>query len=97
MSPGNGLALSSIDFPVELKFNVDNPAETAKIKVFASTEEGNAQLIAELHPINGNTVLRKWTRVPQSGTYRLSAEVIGWGGQIKDAGEITITINNIEE
>ncbi len=93
-SPGNGLAVNSIDFPLELKFNIDNPAETAKVKVFASSDEGDAQLIAELQPVEGNIVSGRWNRVPPSGTYKLYGEVIGWGGQSKDVGEIAITVNS---
>lgn len=96
VEPSNGLAVTNIDFPLNLKVNVENPFQTAQIKFYTLVDD-DAQLITTAQPVNSSPTLAKWAQVPASGTYKLYAESYGWNGQFSKTKEITITVTKIEE
>ena len=98
LEPSNGLAVTSVDFPLTLKVNISNPEQTAKIKFYYLADNNDEpQYITTLQPVNASPVLTKWATVPASGTYRLYAESYGWNGQFAKSGEIVISVTNIKE
>jgi len=93
LEPSNGLAVNSIDFPLNIKLQASNYAQIAKVNIYLIAED-KENLVAILQPIENEIIAGEWKKPPASGTYELIAEANGWGKQIKKSQKITITITN---
>lgn len=92
----NGLAVNTIDFPLTLKINTDNPKQTAKIIFYYQDEEGNNKEIKTFAPIDTSLAEITWDRVPEAGTYKLWGQAYGWNGQQENTEEIITTVGTKE-
>jgi len=93
----SGLALSNIDFPFTVRLNNNNPTVTGKINLYYLTATGETKLISTVQPVLTSIVDIVWSTPPPSGTYKIYAEAIGWGGQIVKTPPLVLTINNINQ
>ncbi len=93
-APANGLAVTAHDFPLSLKFNLTNPAQTARIVVYyrigTSTESAVAATIA---PIDSSNLAGSWRKPPPRGAITYWAEAWSWSGSSVKTGEQTLTSN----
>ncbi len=94
LEPTDGIAINSIDFPVNLKMEVSNPRQTARIDIFMAEENKNSILMGKIQPIENGIVSWEWKKIPAPGTYKLYGEAHSWSGQTKKSEELTITVNN---
>ncbi len=93
----NGLALNNIDFPLSLKIKAANPLQIAKINFYYQLEGSDEKILIKSHaPIDTDLIEIFWTSAPSAGTYRLSAEAVGWNSQLEKSEEITVTVNGVE-
>ncbi|MFH1822800.1 MAG: penicillin-binding protein [Patescibacteria group bacterium] len=92
LEPANNLALNIIDFPLTIKVKTSNPSLTAKINIWARIEGGDQFLATTLEPIDFEIAEGDWLNLPDSGTYTLYAEGIGWGGQISKTKAYNLVI-----
>ena len=97
IEPSNGLALSNIDFPINIRLSVTNPTSANKIDLFYKPENGEPILINTFQPVAGNFLTFSWTQAPLSGTYKIYAEADTWTKEIIKTNEIIISVNNINK
>jgi 1A family penicillin-binding protein len=95
--PSNGLALSNIDFPFNIKLNIKNPSSANKIDLFYKSGAGVPILISSTQSINTNIVTILWDKIPASGTYKIYAEATAWTKEVIKTDEVIISINNINK
>jgi 1A family penicillin-binding protein len=93
--PSSGLALNNIDFPLNIKFKIENPEQAAKLKIYQQSEEGEKKLINIIEPIDFDLIIFAWGETPPSGTYKLFGELTSWQGDILNSNEPVLIINNI--
>jgi len=92
ISPSPGLAVQATDFPLIVQLQISRPQRTASLKLFIFKNE-NQQTIKETNSqIEALTEL-SWDVPPPPGTYRLSAELHDWNGDIINSNSTTITIS----
>ncbi len=97
ISPSSGLAISNIDFPLSVKFSVNNPKQIAKINLYYKAIESNKSiLINTILNIKNQKITTTWQDIPQSETYKIYAEIISWSKKIVKSDDLTITVNNIK-
>jgi len=94
IEPKDASTITNSNFPLNLKAEVDNFSATAKVNYYSTDETGKKTLIAVNQMISGNLVSTIWKKCPPSGTYKISAEVIGWNKQVNNSTTSTVTINN---
>ncbi|MBU2415840.1 PBP1A family penicillin-binding protein [Patescibacteria group bacterium] len=100
LEPSNGVAISNIDFPLNLKFNINNPQKVVKINMFAvnNSEENSSTsslpvLLEVLQSIDNTIIeskLQKDFLLP--GTYKIYAEIHTWDGQIQNSEGVIINM-----
>jgi 1A family penicillin-binding protein len=95
VSPSSGLALSNIDFPLDLIIKTNNPSTLAKINFFYSQNENGATSIGSLENINSETISFKWEKAPMSGTYTINAEAVTWSKKSHKLPPLILIVNNI--
>lgn len=94
-SPINGLALSNIDFPLQLKTKVSDPALVAKINFYYKVDgEEGSTLIESIQPIENESINGTWSNIPDTGTYRVWGEVGTWSKEKIKSEEVVVTISN---
>lgn len=94
--PGNGLAINSIDFPLDLEINVGNPEQIKSIDYyFTSKGSSTPELITKLTSINSKKIIHKWLEAPPTNNYTLFAEVNLLDRQIIRSEQININVKNI--
>ncbi len=96
LKPANGLALTNVDFPVNVKLEVENPEQIAKIEIF-SQEDDIVLLIGTIQPVDNLSVNFSWEKIPISGIHQIFARAYGWSGQTKETKNVALNINNINE
>ncbi len=96
-SPASGLALSNIDFPVNLVFKLSSYTMVAKINVYKMNEGGAPELLGTIGPINNDGVIYQWTKIPKSGTYTLYGEAVTWSKKSVKSHDTILIVNNLEQ
>ena len=92
--PTSGLALNSIDFPLNIEMIITNPDQIIKVDLFTKNEKtGDINKIKTINNILNKTIESKWEMLPESGTYKLYAEFYDWNGLVKKSNQVTININ----
>ena len=95
VEPSDGLAMTSVDFPLRMVVRNTNQRQTAKINVYmANTIDNDPVLIGAIEPINSDMLEFFWHNAPDSGTYSVFTEAYSWGGQIEKGGKINIIVDN---
>ncbi|OGF26163.1 hypothetical protein A2331_01775 [Candidatus Falkowbacteria bacterium RIFOXYB2_FULL_34_18] len=95
INPVSGLALSNIDFPLTVKFDIDNPKQVANINLYYIGEDNNPVLIKNIQPITESITATIWDNPPASGTYKIYSEINTWGKKKIKTEDIFVIINNI--
>jgi len=96
-APGNGLAVSNIDFPLSFELNVTNPKPIARVNIFALKEgETEPLIINTIAPVESNKIIWAWPKTPASGTYKVYAEADTWDKRTLKTNEAVLIVNNIE-
>ena len=95
----NGLSLNYIDFPLTIKFKINNPLGAANLKVFAysDTDPDKKILIQKIAPLDFENINASWDKIPPSGTYNVYGELLDWEGNILKSNKIILIINNNEK
>ncbi len=94
--PDNGLAVTSIDFPLELEVSIGSPEQVKSIDYYLISQASSTPtLISNLSSINSNKAIYKWAEVPQTGGYTLYAEANMIDGQIIRSKQVKIMIKRI--
>lgn len=96
-APSNGIAVSNIDFPLNIRINSSDPYQISKLNVYTKNENNESLLIGTIEPINNFFTTYKWDETPFSGTYKIFAEAITWGGDTIRSKDNTIIVTNIEK
>lgn len=89
--PQNGLAIGEMDLPTNLKFEMTNYNQVARIEVFVQ-KDGAESLLGVISLIKSNDVAFSWRGPKESGAYTLYGKAYGWGGEVKKTNETLITI-----
>ena len=92
--PSNGIALSSIDFPLKLTMQVSAPEQIAKIDIFLIEEDNNSHLITTIQPVSISNVSGIIESNLKGGTYKLYGQALTWDGRVKKSEKIVITVGN---
>lgn len=93
INPSSGLAVNSIDFPLQISLYVSNPENVSRLLVFAIDSEGQTTLLGDLNNLNGSTQEVYWQEAPQkSDVYKVYGEIKTWEGEAKTSNEISITL-----
>ncbi len=90
--PLNGLAVSNIDFPLNVKIEINNPRQVAEIDLYYKSG-GQEKLIGKADPAGQEDLAITWRKPPAEGDYELYAKMIGWGGEIKETNHSSIIYN----
>ena len=96
VSPSSGLAITNIDFPLDINLEINQPIPVAKINIYIRKENEDAYLISTLEPIDTAAVSASWEAIPKNGTYTLFAEAITWDKTTIKTNETIVIINNTE-
>jgi len=94
LSPGNGLALSNFDFPLEMKIKIKDPVNVAKINFYSLNENAEQNFIGSAQPVNNEEVKIFWKKIPKSGSYKIFAQIYDWQNNVKSSDKIIITVTN---
>jgi len=93
-SPGNGWAVTNVDFPLPIKFSINQPEKVSKVDVYYFPENNPARKkIATFNP-DSSEVSTTWRSIPESGTYKVYAEVEAENNELIKTNEIIIVVNN---
>lgn len=92
LSPQSGLALNSIDFPLDIKLKTQNPKQISKIEITAITNESLISL-RKIEPVDSVFINSSITKALNPGEYNVTAKAYGWNGSIKNSQNITLIIN----
>ncbi|MBD3248268.1 PBP1A family penicillin-binding protein [Candidatus Falkowbacteria bacterium] len=95
ISPASGLAVTDIDFPVNIQLKTINPEQISKIELTA-IKDGGLSVLTTIAPIESEYINWSWDDPPTSGTYSLTAKAYSWNNQIKNTESVSMVINNIE-
>jgi len=87
--PESGTALTNIDFPVALKFDLTSPENIGRIEIFAKNNDIE-NLIGVINPKQNNQEIFSWSKPASSGSYTLYGKIYSWGGQTKQTNEVII-------
>ncbi len=92
--PSSGLALGSIDFPVNIKIINTNPDQIIKIDLkIKNNFTQETKTIKTISSILDKNLEIIWNDAPDKGTYKLYGEFYDWNNNIKKSNEVTININ----
>jgi 1A family penicillin-binding protein len=89
--PTSGLAVSKIDFPLNVKFEINNPRQAAKIEIYSKFKE-QEKLLGKLDPAGKEDIAFTWRKPNEDGAYTLYGKIYGWGGEIRETNSIIINI-----
>ncbi len=92
LTPATGLAVNAIDFPVQIKLQVDRPERTAKINLTIKNASGTAEIIKTINRPDSKTIETAWDSPSIPGSYTLLAELSDWNGNQIKSNSINITI-----
>jgi hypothetical protein len=90
--PMNGLAVSPLDFPLNVKLEVSNPKQTAKIEVYYK-KDGQEKMLGKIDPAGNEDIVFLWRKPAEEGVYELYGKAYGWGGELKKTNSTTITFS----
>lgn len=94
LEPANGVIANNIDFPLKLKINLTNPAQTAKVVVYyQSASSTENKILTTLSPIENNPIEGLWKKPTTKNIYTYWAEIISWSGKTFKTDTQTISIN----
>ncbi len=88
----NETTVSKNNFPLELKVNLTNPIQTAKIIFYLRDSNNTISIVSSSQLFNGSMGLAVWQEPKNAGEYQLWAEAIGWNKQTTKSDEIKIMI-----
>jgi len=92
--PKSGLAVSNIDFPVNIKIQLENPDAAARLDLYYRGENTEPAILDTIQPVENGQISVKWQDVPVSGTYRIYGVATGWNKQEAKSNEIILIVNN---
>ena len=96
--PSSGLAINSIDFPLDLEINIGSPEQVFSLSYYSITQGSSTpEHITSITQIDSNTITHKWADIPPSNQYTLFAEVKLLDGQVIRSDSITIQIKKSGE
>ena len=90
--PLSGLAVSEIDFPLNIKIEVTNPKQIAKIDVFAK-KDGKEIFLGKVDPAGNEDMVLLWRKPKDGGSYELYGKAYGWGGELRETNKTIIIYN----
>jgi len=94
LEPMSGLALHSIDFPLKIKLQINNPERAAKINLFSkNSETGSIEIITAINKPQGLLIEANWINAPINGSYLLYAELRDWNGEVIKSPEIKLIVD----
>ena len=93
----NEATFSKNNFPLELRVNLTNPTQTAKIIFYLKEADNNISAITSSQLFDNSLGLAVWQTPVETGEYQLWAEAIGWNKQTAESGEIKIFITDPPE
>ncbi len=91
--PSSGLAVSDIDFPLNIKLETTNPNQVAKTTLYYKLNDGTEKILNSVNPAGEEDMAITWKNPKEYGTYKIYGKSYGWGGEIKETNEINITYN----
>ncbi|MEA3398617.1 MAG: penicillin-binding protein [Patescibacteria group bacterium] len=98
LEPSSGLAISNIDFPLNIKINFTDKAQAAKADFYYLLDGSNeARLAASIQPVENNQLIISWNDIPASGAYKLWVETATWDKKTAKSNEVIVIINNINQ
>lgn len=91
--PSNGLALNSIDFPLDITLGLEGVKQIAKINILVrNLENKNSEIITSVRSPENKEITLSWGSGQKTGSYVLYSELYGWNGEIKKSNEINLSI-----
>lgn len=96
VEPSSGLAVSNVDFPLNLTLKLSDYSQAARAG-FYYLSEGSAEpeLITVIEPVSISQITGLWGEIPPSGTYKVYSEVATWSRETIKSNEVLIIVNNI--
>ncbi|MFW5888285.1 MAG: penicillin-binding protein [Patescibacteria group bacterium] len=95
ISPQKGLAVNSIDFPLNLKIQAQNHQKLDKLEIILSPQTGTSTKLYTINDISSPIITKEWTTPPPSGVYHLYARG-EWRGFVKETEKIIISVTSPE-
>jgi 1A family penicillin-binding protein len=94
LSPSDGMALSSIDFPLSISLNIDNPKKVSTINAYIQNTEGNTttKVLTTTSPGVENLNIN-WKEKPDSGSYDFWVSANTWSGEIISTKKVLLNVN----
>ncbi len=90
ISPSNGTALNSIDFPLKVRLMINTYVRTAKIDLILENG-GQPTIIRRLTP-DKNDLEIDWAGINEAGEYTLYAQLYDWSGAILESDKVNLNI-----
>lgn len=90
--PTSGLAVNSIDFPINLKFSLGDPQGIDSLGIYVSPKNSTTTTLYSSSDTPPSLVSQKWEEPSGGGSYTLWGEIQG-RGRTMTSKKITITIN----
>jgi 1A family penicillin-binding protein len=94
--PSGGLAVSSVDFPLEITASISNES-IASLVFYGIPENGETITISNISNPKGRRIETNWKTAPPSGTYNIYAEAKTWDNKTITSKKTVITVNNLNE
>ena len=90
--PMSGLAVSPMDFPLNIKIEINNPRQVAQIELYYKMD-GKDIFIGRVDPAGNEDVVVVWRRALENGNYPVYAKTFGWNGEVKETNTVNIILN----
>jgi 1A family penicillin-binding protein len=90
--PPNGLALGDMDLPTNLKFELTDFNQVARIEVF-SKKDGQETFLGTISFIKENDLALAWRGPAKSGSYIIYGLAYNWVGEAKKTNETIIEVS----
>jgi hypothetical protein len=97
LAPNNGLAVNSIDFPLDLRLQLKNYPEIDRVEIFYTSDENeDANIIQNIDSIESPLINTVWPDPPSSGVFTLRGRIYWEGGNMAESSPLVITVTTPE-
>jgi 1A family penicillin-binding protein len=92
INPTNNTTLTTEDFPYTIKADLDKSANITEIETYYQNDNGQSKYIGVARNFPGDQLITLWSNPPESGDYKLYAEITNSQGYSYKSEEISFVI-----
>jgi hypothetical protein len=93
ITPQKGLAVNSIDFPLDLELKIKNYQYINELNIILSPQTGSSTTLYTINNLTSQKIKKTWSTPPSSGIYTLYARA-KWQNFVKETDKIVISVTN---